>query len=244
MVCARFCASSASTGLGLPWATSQKGQRRVQISPRNRRRPLPRLAIFAAAIGLFLLGYYGGNWYQLRNAGPPHIQGVLLRPAQAVARFELKDATGLPFTEKDLRDHWTLLAFARLNQARGHLAITRMIDVYNRLADQRDPYKAIQLVLAAERQDPALAQDFSRLSPALKVISGKTGAVEQLRTALGDAPEHAPGPEEVSAAPFFLIDPKGRLLALFTGEETPAAIAKDLSTLAARPDLLAADQGE
>jgi cytochrome oxidase Cu insertion factor (SCO1/SenC/PrrC family) len=211
---------------------------------RNKRRPLSRLAIFVAAIGLFLLGYYGGNWYKLRNAGPLHIEGVLLRPAQEVARFELNDATGLPFTAKDLRDHWTLLAFARLDQARGHLAITRMIDVYNRLADQRDLHKAIQLVLAAEVQDPALAQDFSRLSPALKVVAGKSEAIEQLRRALGDAPRDAPESGEVSPAPFFLIDPKGRLLALFTGKEAPAAIANDLSTLAARPGLLATDKGE
>src|SRR5690606_13483838 len=44
MVLARFTGSSASGGLGLPWATSQNGQRRVHRSPRimNVAVPLPK----------------------------------------------------------------------------------------------------------------------------------------------------------------------------------------------------------
>ncbi|CSC60205.1 Uncharacterised protein [Vibrio cholerae] len=34
MVCASFFGSSASGALGRPWATSQNGQRRVQIAPK------------------------------------------------------------------------------------------------------------------------------------------------------------------------------------------------------------------
>ncbi len=209
---------------------------------RNPHRPIFRLALVAGAIGLFLLGYYWGNAYKFRNAPPPHIEGVLLRPAAGLPTFELHDATGLPFTEKDLHGHWTLLAFANLEQARGHLAVTRMIDVYNRLADQPDLRGEVQLVVAAEAQEPALAQDFSRLSPALKVLSGKPEAVTHLRTAIGDAPQpHTAATDDVGE-PFFLVDPKGRLLALFTGEEKPSAIATDLSALAARPDLLSSEE--
>jgi cytochrome oxidase Cu insertion factor (SCO1/SenC/PrrC family) len=209
---------------------------------KNPRRPLLRLAMIAGAIGLFLVGYYWGHWYKLRTAGPPNIKGVLVRPAQPLPAFELKDAMGRPFTEKDLPTHWTLLAFADLGQARGHLAIMRMIDTYNRLADQEDLHKQMLLVLAAKAQTPELAQDFSRLSPALRVLSGKAEEIEKLRAAVGDAPGPGDSPAQDEGAPIFLIDPKGRLFAVFTGEEQPAAIAKDLSALAERPDLLLSEQ--
>lgn len=209
---------------------------------KNQRRPLLRLAMIGGAIGLFLVGYYWGHWYKLRTAPPPNIEGVLVRPAQQLPTFELHDAIGRPFTEKDLPQHWTLLAFADLGQARGHLAIMRMIDIFNRLADQAELHKEVQLVLAAEQQAPELAREFSRLSPALHVLSGKADAIDQLRTAVGDAPSSQEAAERDEGAPIFLIDPKGRLLALFTGTEQPAAIAKDLSTLAERPDLLSPEQ--
>jgi cytochrome oxidase Cu insertion factor (SCO1/SenC/PrrC family) len=209
---------------------------------KNQRRPLLRLAMISGAIGLFLAGYYWGHWYKLRTAPPPDIEGVMVRPAQQLPTFELHDAVGRPFTEKDLPKRWTLLAFANLGQARGHLAIMRMIDIYNRLADQEELHKEIQLVLAAEEQAPELAREFSRLSPALQVLSGKAHEIDQLRTAVGDAPSPQGAAVEDEGTPIFLIDPKGRLLALFTGTEQPAAIAQDLSTLAARPDLLSPDQ--
>jgi len=209
---------------------------------KTQRRPLLRLAMISGAIGLFLVAYYWGHWYKLRTAPPLHIEGVLVRPAQQLPPFELHDALGRPFTEKDLPEHWTLLAFANLGQARGHLAITRMVDIYNRLADHDELHREIQLVLAAEEQAPQLAREFSRLSPALHVLSGKAEAIEQLRAAVGDAPSPQAAAEKDEEAPIFLIDPKGRLLALFTGEEQPAAVARDLSALAERPDLLSSEQ--
>jgi cytochrome oxidase Cu insertion factor (SCO1/SenC/PrrC family) len=209
---------------------------------RNPNRPVVRLAVIGGAIGLFLLGYYWGNRYKYRTAPPPNIQGVLVGTSQGMPSFELHDATGMPFTDKDLKGHWTLIAFANLEYARGHLAVTRMIDVHNRLADEPDLQRTLQLALTAESQAPALAQDFSRLSPALKVLSGKADQIDKLRTALGDAPQGETAATDEEGAPFFLIDPKGRLIALFTGEEQPAAIAHDLSSLAARPDLFPSDE--
>jgi hypothetical protein len=40
-VSARCAGSSASSGRGLPWATSQNGQRRVQMSPITRKVAVP-----------------------------------------------------------------------------------------------------------------------------------------------------------------------------------------------------------
>jgi hypothetical protein len=199
----------------------------------QRRRPLSRLAIAAAAAGLFLLAYYWGNQYKHGNSPPPQIEGVLVRPPIELPDFDLLDADGQPFTAKSFTGHWTLLSFGAPSQASGHLAITRMVEVHNRLASDPDLQKMLQLILASEHQDPILARDFARLSPVLKTLSGESGELQRLRASVG-----APPPGGASAAPMdeapalYLIGPLGRLVALFIGSQRPDSIASDLSAIA------------
>lgn len=203
---------------------------------RNPRGPLARLVLVAAAIGLFLVGYYWGNKYKLGKAGPPTIEGVLVRPPRELPDFELRDADGVTFTAQDLVEHWTLLAFGDLTKAPGHLAVTRMIDVRNRLADRQDLQAVLLLALAADTQAPSLARDFSRLSPVLKLLSGEAGELQRLRAAVGAPPSTATATRNDEGVPFYLIGPRGRLLVLFPGTQEPAAIAEDLTALADHPD--------
>lgn len=201
---------------------------------RNPRPPLVRLVMVLGAIGLFVAGYYWGNQYKRERAGPPTIEGVLVRPAAELPELSLMDADGHPFTAENLYGRWTLLAFGDLARARGQIAATRMIAVHNRLATEPDLQERLQLALAAAGQSPALARDFSRLSRSLKMLDGETADIERLRTALGDDPRTAP-PDAASEAPFFLIDPRGRLTALFPAGQDPAAIASDLQVLEEHP---------
>jgi len=205
---------------------------------RNPRGPVTRLAMIAAAIGLFLAGYYWGNQYKYGDVPPPAIAGVLVRPPLALPRFELRDTEDQPFTGDEFKAHWTLLTFANLSRAPGHLAVTRMIEVYNRLADDPDLQAMLQLALVAETQDLALARDFARLSPALKLLSGESGEIQRLRASLGALPWDDAGTEVGEAAPFFLIGPSSRLLALFPGAQPPTAIASDLSVISQHPESL------
>jgi protein SCO1/2 len=192
-----------------------------------------------SAMGLFLIGYYWGNQYKYGRQGPPAIEGVLVRPALEVPAFELTDASGLPFTDEDLKGHWTLLVFGELSQARGHLGVTRMIEVDNRLADHTALRRQMQLVLAADAQSPKLARDFSRLSPRLRVVSGEPGELQRLRTALGEDTNPAQG-----EATLFLFGPAGRLMALFTATQSNEAIAADISALSKRPTETAGDSAD
>jgi hypothetical protein len=195
---------------------------------RNPRGPWVRLAFMIGAVGLFMLGYFWGNQYQLRNEGPPSIEGVLLRPPLPLHSFELQDADGRRVTPADLGGRWTLLAFGDLAQASGHLAVNRLIEVYNRLADRPETRGRVQLAVVAEAAPPALARDFTRLSPALRVLTGLPAQIEALRAALGEGDE--------AGKPFYLIDPRGELRALFAGGQTPASVATDVAALADHPD--------
>lgn len=202
--------------------------------PDKRRSGWVRLVMILAAAGLFVVGYQWGN--RFKYSGPPKIAGVLVAPPLDLSEFALHDPEGRPVNRDRLRDGWTLLTYADLTQAQGHLAVNRLIEVYNRLADRPEDRAELRLVLVQSRDAPNLARDFNRLNPALIVAGGEPGAMALLADALGGAP--APTPGDDAGSPLYLIAPGARLVALFTPGQGPATVAADLGTLFEAPDLL------
>lgn len=205
---------------------------------RSRHGVLVRVVMMVAAAGLFVVGYQWGNQLQF-GSEPPAIDGVLMRPPMVLPDFALKDARGVPFANADLADRWTLLAVGDLAQARGHLAVNRMIGVSNVLVEDRHLRPGLQLVLLVPGEASELALDFSRLSQSLRVLAGEPGAAAaSLVTALG---EDAPAAGEAS---LYLVGPNGRLVALFPAGQHPESIAADVAALARRPDLYQKDEND
>jgi hypothetical protein len=191
--------------------------------------------MIAAAIGLFLVGYQWGNQHKHTGPTPPAIEGILVRPPPELPGLELRDAEDQPFTVDNFKEHWTLVTFGDPSRAPGHLAVMRMIEVYNRLAENPGLQSMLQLALVADRRDPLLARDFGRLSPSLKLLFGESGEVQRLRASLGASPANNPSTDADDDAAFFLVGPASRLLALFPGAQPPASIASDLSAIAEHP---------
>jgi hypothetical protein len=199
------------------------------------RRSLPvRLVMIAAAAGLFVVGYQWGNRYK-HPSGPPAIAGILVSPPIDLSDFTLRDPDGRPLTRDGLSQGWTLLTYGDLTQAQGHLAINRLLEIHNRLADRPELRAELRLVLVQTSDAPNLARDFNRLTPSLIVAGGEAGELSKLADALGGAP--APTPGDDAGAPLFLIAPGARLAALFTPGQGPATVATDLAALAEAPEL-------
>ncbi|MGE5152685.1 MAG: SCO family protein [Bdellovibrio bacteriovorus] len=190
---------------------------------RSRHSPWVRLALVLGAMGLFVLGYQWGNEYQRRHAKPPQISGVLVRPPAAIPGFRLEDPLGRAFDQDTLGAGWTLLTFGDLSGVEGQLAIQRLLDVYNRVADEEGLHRYLRLVLVTTTDAPNLARDFARLSPALYVLSGDAAELQRLRAALGVGPE--------AEQPLFVFAPGGYLVALLTGRSDGAGLAADLRAL-------------
>lgn len=195
---------------------------------------MTRLTMIAAAIGLFLIGYNWGNKYKHGDPTPPVIDGVLIRPPPELPALELRDMQNQPFTANGFKEHWTLVTFGDPSRAPGHLAVMRMVEVYNRSAENPELQAMLQLALVADRQDPVLARDFGRLSPSLKLLFGESGEIQRLRASLGASPAKEPGTVNDDDA-FYLIGPASRLLAIFPDAQPAASIASDLSTIAKHP---------
>jgi len=198
---------------------------------------LVRLALAAAAIGLFLVGYHWGNRYQRSTSTPPAIEGVLIRPARPLPDLALRDGAGRPFTAERLVGHWTLLSFGNPSPTPDQPVVVRMIEIRNRLASNPELQERLLLVLVIQPDDSSPASDFGHLSPVLTLLSGTTDELQRLRTTLG-MPVQATAPTTAQGIPCYLIGPSGRLFALFPGAQTPASIASDLAAIAAYGDTL------
>ncbi len=197
---------------------------------RNRHPLWIRLALILAAISLFVLAYQWGNQYQRRSAAPPVIGGLLIRPPASLPEFELREALGNPFGQQDLSQGWTLLAFGDLSRASGQLAVQRLIDVYNRVADERPLRKQLRLVLVTTGDDSTVPRDFAGLLPALKILGGEAEQIERLRADIGLGGAETPA--------IFVVAPGGYVLAFLPETQGGAQMAEDLKAIHAGSDLL------
>lgn len=197
---------------------------------RNRHPLWIRLALILAAISLFVLAYQWGNQYQRRSAAPPVIGGLLIRPPASLPEFELREALGNPFGQQDLSQGWTLLAFGDLSRASGQLAVQRLIDVYNRVADERPLRKQLRLVLVTTGDDSTVSRDFAGLLPALKILGGEAEQIERLRADIGLGDAETPA--------IFVVAPGGYVLAFLPETQDGAQMAEDLKAIHAGSDIL------
>jgi peroxiredoxin len=202
---------------------------------RRRGRPLlPRLILAVAAVGLFLIAYQWGNQYRHGAGEPPELSGVLMRAPQPLPEFALTDARDARFDRSELTGHWSLIAFAPIRSAPGHRAVTRMIEIRNRIADRPDLQRQLRLLLVSADAAPSLAMDFERLSPAIAVLSAPSAELAGLRDAVGADPASAAVDD---LPPLFLIDPDARLVAIFPSSQPAAEVAADLDALSNWPGL-------
>lgn len=203
---------------------------------RSSRPYIARVVMAVAAVGLFLIGYQWGNQFQHTHQAPLRIDGVLLRPALELPELDLQGPQG-PFSRNDLQQHWSLIAFGSPGSALGHRGVSRLIEIANRIADQPDLRKHLQLLLISADDAPMLARDFEQLTPSLRVLSAPEPLLADLKEAVG-AGRSEPAEGGDLPPPLFLVGPQGRLVALFSGGQPAASIAEDLKTLSERPDAL------
>ncbi|MBK1647729.1 SCO family protein [Rhabdochromatium marinum] len=202
-----------------------------------------RLLMALLAVGLFLIGYQWGNQVSLRQAPTASIAGVRLRPPVPLPVWQLEDEQAQPMTSDAFAGDWVLLGFAPVASLRGQLTMTRLLEVFNRLADRPDLRAQLRLVLVSAPLNAPLARDFRRLLPSAWVLTGSAEQRERLQASLvgpvptTDALQSPDADTDVAATPvaLYLIDPHNALVAIFPAVQPPAQVASDVRQLADHP---------
>ena len=168
-----------------------------------------RIAAFTAGLLIFALSYWLGNRYQSPDI--PGLTATLLHPPQSLPVVELisdDNRKTLPTDNTD--DQWKLLMLGSWD----HNQIRILSSSYNRLAEYPDHQKRFKVWLISNTTHvaPEFAVQF-RIS---------NGDNDKLQTALGQMP---------SQIGLYLIDPDGRLSAIFSGIEDPSVIARNFKSI-------------
>ena len=196
------------------------------------RRAIPLVAIAALSLGLWL----GLQQFQTRMQAPPPLRSATtLNPPRALQDFALTGDDGGPFTLESLREHWTFLSIGYTHcpdVCPTTLATFNAVDQQTVSAAQRPEFLFVSV--DPERDTPEkLGQYVTYFNPdfhgatgdqdALKNFTGQLGLiygkVEGENTALDYLVDHS--------ASILLIDPLGRLAAIFSAPHDPTAIAQD-----------------
>ena len=202
---------------------------------RSRRTWRHRVALLALASALGLgAGWMGiaGPW-RAPAPEPSPLPGVLWPSPQPLGAFTLRDHHGRAFTRERLEGAWTFMFFGYTHCpdiCPTTLAMLRGVE-----HDLPAPASARrQYVLASV--DPArdtvehLAGYVSSFGPAFLGVTGSDGELSKLARQVGAAyfrgePKHDGSYFVEHTAPILLIDPRGRLVALFGMPHDAAAIA-------------------
>jgi len=207
------------------------------------RRLWPALPIGIAALllGAWLASRVIAPGLTIQSAGATLKAGTLLPQPRVLAPFALTGTDGAPFTEGSLRGRWTLLAFGYTSCPDVcPLLLASFRDVHRKLVERRldGDVRFVFVSVDPERDDIARLKDYvGFFNPTFVGATGTHAELQRLTRQLGVLYQRAP--ESGSAvgylvdhtATLLLIDPEGRLAALFSAPHDAAAMAADIGGL-------------
>jgi protein SCO1 len=192
-----------------------------------------------------LAGVLVAHLLRNREAPPPSLEhSTLYAEPRALPAFELIDQARAPFGPARLRGRWTFLFFGFVNCPDVcPTTLAMLADVRGRIAAESagDAPQVVLVSVDPERDTPpVLAQYVSHFDPSFTGVTGDPGGIETLTRALGVAVVVGVPADDGSyavdhTAAIFLVDPEGRVAALFNTPHEAGAIVRDyLSIVGAR----------
>ncbi len=196
------------------------------------RRALPLLAIAAMSLGL----WFGLQQFQAQMQAPAELRAATaLHPPRPLQDFALTGHDSQPFTLADLQQHWT---FISIGYTYCPDVCPTTLATFDAVAKQADAAtKRPQFLFVSvdpERDTPEkLGQYVTYFNPDFLGATGPQDALKRLTGQLGliyrrvDGQDTALGYLVDHSASILLIDPLGRLAAIFSAPHDSGAMAQD-----------------
>jgi cytochrome oxidase Cu insertion factor (SCO1/SenC/PrrC family) len=172
----------------------------------------------------FSVAYYAGYTHKRQARQLPRIEGVLINPPQPLPPIDLYSQTGEPFSLTDLQGHWSLLMLDPAPGTSASSALTRLIQVHNRLAAEPDLQQQIHYLYLSRAKIEEQPISFVSISDNVQALHGDTQMIDKAFKAFG-------GYGNDKEYSLILIGPNTKMHALFTRSSNAATIAEDLNNL-------------
>ena len=168
----------------------------------------------------------------------PEIEGLLWPQSKALSEFTLEDQHGKAFTLDRLTGYWTLLFFGYTHCpdiCPVTLSVLRnAVALMAEAAPDTEPPQVVFISVDPKRDNPEhLGAYVSHFNPAFLGVTGSEANLQAFARQLGAlfvlSEPDANGDYLVDhTAAIFLIDPRGRLVALFQAPHSAERLARDL----------------
>jgi protein SCO1/2 len=195
------------------------------------------LSIVALALGL-------GLNYLLKPTAkkPPQIEGLLWPQSKTLTDITLIDNQEAPFTVDNLKGKWSLLFFGYTHCPDVcPTTLTVLKGVKQRLAEQAQETANTQYLFISvdrERDTPEVLTNYVKyFDPEFIGVTGSQAQIEKLTRQLGVVYMRIADPNNKDSylvdhsASILLIDPLGRMIALFSAPHTAETIAERYLTM-------------
>ncbi len=201
-------------------------------------KPLPRRAVLTASVALLAAGGGIGAWLALRPAaGGPAGDAVAIG-----GPFSLIDGHGATVTDRDLRGSYLLIYFGYTFCP--DVCPTTLAALAAALGDMGAAAAQVRPVFITVdpwRDTPAVVRDYvAAFSPRLTGLTGtpaQIAAVEREYRVYAARHVTGPGPGDYSmdhTSLIYLMDPRGRFVALVAADQPPGQMAADIESHLAR----------
>lgn len=171
--------------------------------------------------------------------------GTVLPQPRQIKPFELTDTQGKAFTEKSLQGHWSLLFFGFTNcQMICPAALSELAKAVKTMEQDKQPTMPQVVFITVDPDRDSQQRIAQYLASFNKSFLGARGTKEHLDKLSNDVGilymkiDDKKGNKNYNvdhSGSILLVDPKGRLAAVFTMPHNGTQLAKDYALIVARP---------
>ena len=196
----------------------------------------PRLVLAAALLGGFLVLAAGALVALELHDATRGAAGSLLAPAIG-GPFKLVDQNGRTVTNTELEGKWLLVYFGYTHCPDAcPTALNNIALALSQLGPEKSSVRPVFITVDPARDTPQVMKDYvSAFDAPILALTGSAAAIAQAareyRVYYAKHPEQGGDYSMDHTSIIYVMDPKGRFTASFTGEDPPQAIAARLKKL-------------
>jgi protein SCO1/2 len=195
------------------------------------------ILIVALGIGIWRDNIASHNGVTSWGQKSPLTVGTALPLPQAIPAFSLVDMYGKPFTEGGLKQHWSLMVFGYTSCPEICPTILKSLTQIHQHLSPQSPVESVFISIDPEHDTPDTLNTFFQTDLykdiQIRALTGSKTHIQSLMNEVGLHVEEATQNEKHigHSGAVLLINPEGKIAALFTRVDAPAAIARDIKSI-------------